>query len=39
MVLSSSAKVKKNAAKEIIDSILEIVAVPTEGELGWYKGN
>jgi MoxR-like ATPase len=39
MVLSSSAKVKKNAAKEIIDSILEIVAVPTESELGWYKGN
>ena len=39
MVLSSSAKVKKNAAKEIIESILEIVPVPTEGELGWYKGN
>lgn len=39
MVLSSSAKVKKNAAKEIIDGILELVAVPTEGELGWFKGN
>jgi MoxR-like ATPase len=39
MVLSSSAKVKKNAAKEIIESILELVAVPTEGELGWFKGN
>lgn len=38
MVLSSSAKVKKNAAKEIIEGILETVAVPTEGELGWFKG-
>ncbi len=38
MVLSSSAKVKKNAAKEIIENILENVAVPTENELGWYKG-
>lgn len=38
MVLSSSSKIKKNAAKEIIESILEIVAVPTESELGWYKG-
>ncbi len=38
MVLSSSAKVKKNAAREIISNILEIVQVPTEKELGWYKG-
>lgn len=35
IMLTSSAKIKLNAAKNIISEIVEQVAVPTEGSLGW----
>ncbi len=35
IMLTSSAKIKANAAKNIITEILEQVPVPTEGSLGW----
>lgn len=35
IMLTSSAKIKANAAKNIITEILEQTPVPTEGSLGW----
>ena len=35
IMLTSSAKIKLNAAKNVITDIVEQVAVPTEGSLGW----
>jgi MoxR-like ATPase len=35
LMLTSSAKIKKNAAAAIIDDILARVPVPTEAVLGW----
>ena len=38
LILTSAVKVKKNADKGIIEEVLGRVPVPTESELGWYKG-
>lgn len=35
IMLTSSAKIKKNAAENVIKEILDNVAVPTESSLGW----
>ena len=35
IMLTSSAKIKLNAAKNVINEIVEQVAVPTESSLGW----
>ena len=35
IMLTSSARIKANAAKNVITEIIEQVAVPTEGSLGW----
>ena len=35
LVLSSSAKIKKDADKNIVADILQQVAAPTESVLGW----
>ena len=35
IMLTSSAKIKLNAAKNVINDILDQVPVPTEGSLGW----
>ena len=35
MMLSSSAKIKKDADRAIIEDLLERVPVPTEAVLGW----
>ena len=35
IMLTSSAKRKKNAAENVINEILEAVSVPTESSLGW----
>lgn len=35
IMLTSSAKIKKNAAENVINEILEAVSVPTESALGW----
>ena len=35
IMLTSSAKIKKNAAENVISEILESVSVPTESSLGW----
>ena len=35
IMLTSSAKIKKNAAENVIKEIVEAVSVPTESSLGW----
>ena len=35
IMLTSSAKIKKNAAENVIKEIIEAVPVPTESSLGW----
>ena len=35
IMLTSSAKIKKNAAENVIREIVEAVSVPTESSLGW----
>ncbi len=37
LTLTSTAKLKKNAAERLIDEILDSVPVPTESALGWAK--
>jgi hypothetical protein len=34
-MLTSSAKIKANAARNVITEIVEQTPVPTEGSLGW----
>ena len=38
LVMTSAARIKKDAAEAVIKDILEHIPVPTESELGWARG-